>query len=335
MTPSGRRKFFAADAGAALVTVIMMVAIMGALGAAAFEAANLSLRRTSAQSEMGQTRWYLLGAEAYATGLISRAMNEDTASRVADAWLDQAVTLPLDDGLMEITVWDGSNCFNLNSVAQRAETGQLFANQAGMARYALLLEVLGVQNSQGLAAALADWIDADDAPLPGGAEALMFSASAGARPPANTLLSDVGELRHVTGYTPDVIERLKGRVCVRPVAAPNVLNINTLTSSDAFLLSAVTGRVLPVSAAERVIAERPIGGWTSVDEFLAVSTLAGLGLSDETKALFSRSSQWYVVGVRVRYRDAYETSVSLIATEGGHSRLVRRIFGAGARKGVL
>jgi general secretion pathway protein K len=284
---------------------------------------------------MSQARWYLLGAEAYAASLIDRATSSSVAMDAASAWPDKPVAFPLDDGLMSIAVWDGSNCFNLNSLALRTESGQLIANEDGRARFALMLEMLAVQNSQGLAATLADWIDADNVPLPGGAEASSVSGANRPAGPANGLLSDISELRAVPGFTPDVLQRIRLYVCVRPSAAFNQLNINTLGPADAVLLSAVAGRGLSVAAAERLIAERPVSGWASLDDFFASSAIAGLGLSDETKALFARTSNWYVVGVRVQYRDANETSLSLVTTAGGHSRIVRRVFGAGARRGVL
>lgn len=315
------------ERGAALMTVIMMVAMISALAITVVEAARFGIRRTANQEQMEQTRWYLQGAEAYATGLIERASSTgDAAVETIAQWLDRTVTLPVDGGAMQITVWDGSNCFNLNSVVVRAENGQLIANPDGMTRFALLLDLSGVLNGRTLSAALADWIDSDTQPLTGGAEARAYGDDALFRP-TNTLLGDVGDLLHVEGFTPDVVARISRLICVRPTEAVNPINVETIRSDQARLLAAMVGRDLPLASAEQVIADRPAGGWTMMDAFLNHPRLAGLGLSDQTRAQFVRTSDWYVVGVRVQFQDVSETSMALVRAVGGQARIMRRVFG--------
>ena len=67
---------FAKDQGAALVTVLTMLAILSVLAIVVADAANMSVRRTSNLVRMEQSRWYLLGAEAFA-----RAQLYDLARR--------------------------------------------------------------------------------------------------------------------------------------------------------------------------------------------------------------------------------------------------------------
>lgn len=323
------------ERGAALITVIMMVAIMSALAITVVETARTSLQRTANSEKMDAVRWYLLGAEAYANQLIDKAVQrgEDATQTVAD-WLDRPLTLPLDGGgVMQITVSDGSNCFNLNSVVLRAENGQLIASPDGMSRFALLLEVSGVQNGQTLAAALADWIDSDNATLPGGAEAQTYG---GSEPlPSNTLLGDRSELSHIAGFGADVVSRIAPLVCTRPVAAPNAVNVETIRPDQARLLAAMVGRELSLANAEQLIADRPAGGWESIDAFFADPRLARLGLSETTRSLLARTSGWYVVGMRVQVEDVAETSLALVSATSGHGRVVRRVLGAGSRERQL
>ena len=241
----------------------------------------------------------------------------------------------LDQGAMQLSVWDGDNCFNLNSLVEQTEGGPLIASEAGQARLSRLLEIRGVLNARGLAVSLSDWIDTDSMPGLGGAEDDAYGGSTAPYLPPNRLIADPSELRFVHGFDASVISRLAPLICVRPTAAPNAISINTLRVDQAGLLSVAIGRELPLSAAERVIRERPPGGWTSIEQFLAHPNLAQIPLSDTPRAMFVLAPRWYVVSISVAYRDASETNVALVDAGGGRGRVVRRVFGADARKGLL
>ncbi|MCR6643548.1 MAG: type II secretion system protein GspK [Terricaulis sp.] len=120
------------ERGAALVTVLTMVAIMSALAVVAVDAASMSVRRTFNQTRMEQTHWYLLGAEAFAIGKLEemrRAAREGAAP--AGDWHGRVLSFPLDDGMMQVALYDGGNCFNLNSVVRQAEDDAATANAGG------------------------------------------------------------------------------------------------------------------------------------------------------------------------------------------------------------
>lgn len=324
------------ERGAALATVLVMVSVMSMLALTIVEAARFGIQRTSNQEQMDQSRWYLFGAEAYATSRINDYIEHaDKSSLNASDWFGQTLTLPLDQGAMQISVWDGDNCFNLNSLVEQTEGGPLIASEAGQARLSRLLEIRGVLNARGLAVSLSDWIDTDSMPGLGGAEDDAYGGSTAPYLPPNRLIADPSELRFVHGFDASVISRLAPLICVRPTAAPNAISINTLRVDQAGLLSVAIGRELPLSAAERVIRERPPGGWTSIEQFLAHPNLAQIPLSDTTRAMFVLAPRWYVVSISVAYRDASETNVALVDAGGGRGRVVRRVFGADARKGLL
>ncbi len=154
------------DRGAALITVLTMVAIMSALAIVAVDAADMSTRRTINQTRMDQSRWYLIGAEAFAGSRLAAVQRRDEARPIDQAdWQARAFTFPLDDGTMRVTLYDGNNCFNLNSVVQQAEGAGAAPSAAGIMQFARLLDLLGVRSDRaGLGATLADWIDADTVP---------------------------------------------------------------------------------------------------------------------------------------------------------------------------
>lgn len=316
------------DRGTALVTVLTMVSIMSALAVVVVDAASMSTRRTFNQTRMEQTHWYLMGAEAFAIGKLSELGRLRTQAAIdQNAWLGRTFRFPLDDGAMEVTLREGANCFNLNSVAQNIDGIGPAANPNGMMQFARLLDLIGIRSDRaGLGAALADWIDADQRPVPGGIEDGAYATGAPYRP-ANTLLADMSELGQVQGFSVEVIARIDEYVCVRPTTAPNLLNPNTLTPDQAILLSTVMPD-LSVEEARQVIRDRPNGGWLDLDAFFRHPQIAGLELNDMRRASFSIDSAYVVMSASVTREGGRESVVALISMQpGGDGHVVRRLFG--------
>ena len=324
------------EKGAALAAVLVMVVVMSMVAIGVVDAARFSIQRTENQTQMDQTRWYLLGAEAYAVSRIDQAMSlaqSDLAS--LSNWIGRTITLPVDAGAMEVTVSDGANCFNLNSLVTQDESGLAIASEAGQARFARLLSVIGISSARTLAASAADWIDADNVPALGGAEDQAYGGSQGVYLPPNQRMGDVSELRSISGFDPGIVSRLSHLACVRPTASPNAIAVNALRPEQAPLLSAIFGPGLPLASAEAVVRSRPADGWPSLDAFFADPRLSAIQLSEESRAMFTLVSRWYVIGVRVHYADTVETSAALIDTASGHGRIVRRVFGASPTSSLL
>lgn len=324
------------ESGAALAAVLVVVAVMSVLAISVVEAARFTTQRTGNQAQMDQTRWYLLGAEAYAVRRIDQALSAGAADAANPSdWLDRTITLPLDDGSMQVSVASGDNCFNLNSLVRQEEGGPLIASEDGQARFSRLLASLGVGSHRTLAASLADWIDTDNMPGLGGAEDESYGGGAAIALPANQLLGDSSEMRSIAGFDASVTTRIARLACVRPTPSANVIAVNTLRPDQAPLLAAIFGPGLPLASAEALIRERPLGGWQSLDAFFADRRIAPIQLSDESRAMFTKLSRWYVIGIRVNFGDTTETSVALVDTAAGRGRVVRRVFGARVANNLL
>lgn len=317
------------EQGAALVTVLVMLAIMSTLAVLIVDASGTALRRTRNQQEMDQIRWYVAGAEAMALTRVAELTRASADAQVdQDEWQGQSFVFPLDDGLMRVTLWDGDNCFNLNGLVAGQESGVLVGNARTQIQFARLLDELGVraQSDAGLAAALVDWLDTDQQPSLGGAEIESYGGGEGPYAVANTLMGDASELRSVRGFTPEIISRLAPLTCVRPVSASNRLNPNTLRPDNAELLSIVFGDALPVSRARELIRSRPRGGWSDLNAFFAHPLLAGLEISDNLRDEFSLRTNAYVMMTEVQHRDTVEYAAALIDASG-QPRILRRVFG--------
>lgn len=317
------------DRGAALITVLTMVSIMSALAIVAVDAASTSIRRTANQTGMEQTRWYLMGAEAYARSKLGELAERAETTRVEQSeWQGRTFSFPLDDGLMQVTLRDGGNCFNLNSLVQQDETESGAANAGAIMQFARLLDLVGVRSDRvALGAALADWIDRDTLPSPGGLEDGVY-ANGAPYLPANTLLADFGELRRVLGFNDDIITQIARYTCVRPTSAPNLLNPNTLLSDQAPLLATIIPDI-SVDDARAIIRDRPRGGWEDLDAFFAHPRLVGLEMNEYRRASFTMETSYYVMQARVEREGGSESEAALIHVRGESGAVVRRLFGVG------
>jgi general secretion pathway protein K len=324
------------ERGAALVTVLVMLSVMSALAVLVVESANISLRRAANQSELAQARWFLVGAESFAAGKLEELERRNAVSPVDQSeWQGAPFTFPLDHGAMTVTLWDGSNCFNLNSLATRSEDGRLSANARGQLQLARLLDLIDLREADArIVPALADWIDGDSRPAAGGAEDESYDRPETPYVTANRLIADISELRHVRGFTPEIVARLSQFACVRPTEAANTLNPNTLTEAQAPLLAMTIGPDLSIERAREIIRRRPRGGWIDLDAFFLELRSTGAEPNEPTRLQFSLTSHFYVMGARVAHRDTVE-SVSTLLERRGAMRVVRRVYGAGAERPIL
>ena len=210
------------EAGAALMTVLLLIAILSVVTAVALERLTIASRMTRNIVSADQGRAYLLTAEQMAGSRIGDllALRPDRTT-LEGGWLgsEQAIAVP--GGMVAARITDRGNCFNVNSLVKAAAggTGQgsesLTAQPEGIAQFAGLMRLLGVDHGVALqvATSAADWIDSDSVPGNGGAEDDYYS---GFDPPyrtANTLMADPSELLMVNAVTPDLYQRIRPWIC--------------------------------------------------------------------------------------------------------------------------
>jgi len=262
--------------GVALLTVLLLVAVMAVLVVAMLDDIRFGLRRAANAQAVAQARWHALGAEALAMAQIERLARSDPGvTTLAGGWNGRSFLFPVDDGMIRATLSDATACFNLNSVVHGA--GELLTrHEAGVAQYELLLLALDFPAAQAraLADALADWIDSDQQREGLGHEDPGYARGRDGYHTGATLLAEASELRAIHGYTPAVYSRLRPHVCALPTTALSPVNVNTLQDQDAPVLAMLAAGAIDVERARRVIASRPVHGWRSPDEFWASPGLA-------------------------------------------------------------
>jgi len=314
------------ERGAALLTVLLLVAIVGALAAATMGKLNLSTRQAANAKAMEQARGWSQAAAIMALIRIESVRKDATSTvSLAGGWSDRPFVLPIPDGVATARVHDGGNCFNLNSLVVQVGTNAYAARTAGVLQFARLMRLIGVPGGDSIAAASADWIDSDSAPITGGAEDAAYS---GYRT-ANTLMADPSELRAVAGVTPQIYDKLRPYICALPTPQPTTINVNTIEPERGALIAAMAPDTIGVEDVRRALLSRPEGGWAQVSNFWSAGSLASKvpgGAPGETGV----TTQWFALITDVTIGGATLRQTGLIDARQPHPQLVTRLWGEGA-----
>lgn len=256
------------EEGAALLTVLLLVAVMSALAVGVLDDIRFGLRRTANAETVGQAQWYALGAETVARARLARLAARDPLRTPAGEWNGRWLLYPIDNGAIRVRITDAGACFNLNSVVQGARE-QWARRELGLSQFIGLLRALDVspRDAEQLVETLADWIDTDGNRSALGGEDDAYIRAAPPYRTSGTLLSEVSELRAIRGFTPEIYARIRPFVCALPTADLSPINVNLLDEGKAALLTMLMDGQLDPRAAADIIKSRPNGGWQTVEEF--------------------------------------------------------------------
>jgi general secretion pathway protein K len=158
--------------GMALLTVLLLVAVMSAVAVAVLDDVRFSVRRTTNAEHQVQAQWYAAGAERLARRQIARLQALDpTRTPVEPQWNGRRMEYPIEGGSISAVLSDAQACFNLNSVVQGMGE-DLAVRPEGVEQFLALGRAVGAPASRmrAVADALVDWMDSDAEPQPLGAE---------------------------------------------------------------------------------------------------------------------------------------------------------------------
>ncbi|WP_269716790.1 type II secretion system minor pseudopilin GspK [Caulobacter sp. NIBR2454] len=292
------------EQGMALLMVLLLVAMMSIIAVSVLDDIRFAVRRSHNSQANGQAQWYALGAETLARERIETLQRKDPQrTTLAGGWNGRPVELPLDGGLMQTTVTDGSACFNLNSVVA-ADQGEPFSRrELGVRQFTALMEGLQIGQARQLAENLADWMDSNDVTYAGAEDGAYLN---GERPyrTAGQPLAEVSELRTVQGFGPNVYARLRPWVCALPTTDLSPININTLPADKALLLSALTLGQADEDLARGVLATRPADGWRDPAGFWDRLLAGGGSVEAPIREQVRLDSRFFDMTARVRWDDA-------------------------------
>lgn len=291
--------------GLALITAVLVVAIVATVAAYLGLGQQVWLRQTQNLTDRAQAESLRQGALDWIAMLLARDAAANKVDHLGEMWAKQLPPLPAEGGVIAVTISDAQGRFNLNNLLRSG-------NPSGpdIAMFQRLLRAL--QLDPALADPLLDWMDADSNKRPAGAEDVDYLARPQPYRAANQPLTSVDELRLVQGYTPEVVEKLRPYVSVLPEATP--LNINTAV--DQVLSALFTD--LPVSALQTVLQNRENQPFTDKSQ-LQNQLPSGHPAPD---AAYGVSTSYFLVNLDIRIGRLQRRTEALIYRPDGRTATV-------------
>ncbi|HET8711755.1 MAG TPA: type II secretion system minor pseudopilin GspK [Spongiibacteraceae bacterium] len=270
--------------GVALITVLLVFALVAVIATEMLRRSQLSLRSVGNLVETRQAYYYALGGEAYARQLLAKDVinGHGDIDSLNEAWAQTKDQQPfeIDDGNMQIEINDLQGRFNLNSVVD----AKGLYSQRGIDQFKALLNVL--QLNPNYAYEWTDWVDRDQMRAPNGAEDADYPNYR----TASRAETDISALRLLRSMKPEDYAKLAPHVAVLP---PDVTAVNVNTA-DAEVLRSLSP-TLSESQAAQIVAQQQNGG------YIDVASVPGLG-----GVAASVSSNFFEVVVTVNYANRWQ-----------------------------
>ncbi|MEN3972670.1 type II secretion system minor pseudopilin GspK [Sphingomicrobium sp. XHP0235] len=312
------------ERGTALLSVLLIVAVMAAIAATALDRLSLSTRLAGNAAVATQGRHWLAMAEELAQARIADAAELSGADQAALLGVERSITLP-DGQTVTARLDDATNCFNVNSLVVRRQTGVLQSQSRRVFQLRDLLGLLGVDagRAQQIADSAGDAIDDDSNPRPIGSERLASGA-----PVPDRLLTSADELSAINGMDAQIWASISPYLCALPSTEPTSINVETLSPERAALIAMLAPETISLEAARAQLAARPAQGYGSVAEFWNMGPLRDFEPSGLRDNQITVETRFFRLTTRVGEGDSELRSETLFSVEDGHPRLHARRWGS-------
>lgn len=294
--------------GVALITAMLIVAIIATLATSLALGQQIWLRQTQNLVDLAQAEQLRQGAYEYAAAVLVRDEKSSLTNKsdnLQEAWAQPFPPLPVEGGLVVISIRDAQSRFNLNNLVVQ---GKVTTNNTDIAIFKNLLQQNDLPTD--LADTLIDWMDTElpSTTMPKGAEDLDYLNLDPPYRAANQPLRSIDELRLVKGYSEEVMKKLADLVVVLPEAQP--ININT---ADPAVLAALMGN--NDSQAKLIVQARetdPITDKKSIEALLPAN-------ARPNTASYDVKSKYFIVSVETRIGRIQRRTEALIDRSFGNT----------------
>ena len=217
--------------GIALITVLMILAIMVTVATAMTGRLTLSLKRTEGIIFSQKAYWYGQAASELARMVLNQDFSDSDVTSLDQIWATPDMVFPLENGQISGSIIDQRSCFNVNAVDSNLAVSQFHT----------LLESLDIRNykAQTIAESLRDWIDENGTSEGSqGAEDSFYQALSVPYLAANNLITDISELRAIQGVDKATYSKIKPYLCAPP-SSNQLVNVNTVSVDKPEILYAI------------------------------------------------------------------------------------------------
>lgn len=313
------------ERGAALLTVLLLVAVIAVLAAHGIDRLAGATKLASNARELSQAKAYLIAAESIgmqsAEQIVSLSPGRTTN---LGGWNGQERRFPVPGGVITAALTDGGNCFNINSLVNQNEA-ILSIRPEGVDQFVRLMTLLEIPQGDAadVAESVVDWIDSDTAPSPRGAEDEYYAQLETPYRTANALMVDVSELRTIKGVTSDIYARLAPWLCALPTADLSPLNINTLRPEQAILLAMLSNNP-DIVQSRQFLGRRPETGYGSLNDFWIEPVPASFLAPSQVQQQVKLKTRWFRLDMAVEMQSALIEERALVDAARQPARLVHR-----------
>lgn len=289
--------------GVALIVAMLVAALAAAVAVSVATAQSQWSSQVEHRRDQVEAQSIAIAGIAWARAIVSA--DAPGIDHLGEPWALPLPPTPVENGDVQGRIVDAQSMLNVNTLASAQHA------QAAQRRFARLFGALGIPAST--LASMTDWVDADDAPRPDGAEDAWYMAQADASLAANAPATRFEELAYVRGMTSQAMTRLAPFVTALPGDTP--VNVNTAPPA---VLDALLDGVEP-GALAALVALRNQHPFARVDDFRAALP-SGVSIIDP--GLVSVDTRYFLVFVRARQGETVAVARALIERDAGSSTVV-------------
>jgi len=218
--------------GFALLTVLLIVALVATLSSQLIYQQHLNLKRSTNMLHQAQSLSVAWGLEGWIKYGLKLDAKNNQVDHLQELWAEPLVSVPFEDGEISGQLYDLQGRINLNNV-QASDQAQREAWQKLIDRWAVSV---GLETP--LAEVLTDWVDSDEDRLPGGAESDAYLLMQPPYRAANQSLVMLEELKKLQGFQKIAYEPwqvIKNSATTLPTVTP--INVNTASKNVLLVLT--------------------------------------------------------------------------------------------------
>ena len=257
--------------GVILITTLLIVMILSIISVQISKNFYISLKREAYLDFKNLSHQMLMSSEKQAIKSLQKNIKSfQSKLTLNDSLLNNKFYFQNDLMILEVSILDASNCFNLNSLFKPSgnsyEIRPLY--KAWLKRY-LKLKQFNEADIESFIDQLVDWVDRDNQPLNFGAENYFYigPASKISQFTPKRLLVDISEINNFP-----IMERVDYRdlitnLCVFPNRNNQIININSLVQSDSLLIAAFFDEENLEYIASQIL-NMPKNGYDDVNVFI-------------------------------------------------------------------
>ena len=300
-------KIKSSQAGVALLTILVMVALATILAATIAKRQTNTAENTGYLMRQNQSLLYAKSAEAFFSELLNQdSDNGNSVDHLQENWAKPMPPFPVEDGSVSGRLIDESGKFNLNNLV-KVDGNQV--DESARRWFEKLLQRVGLPAE--LSQAVIDWQDSNDETMGAmGAESNYYQGLDPAYLTPNTKFHSVEELKLVRGFEGKNFDLIRPYV----TALPEQIKVN-MNTAPALLLASIDPKV-DVKAVEQELKTKQtnLTYFNNIDDLWKLNAFSGIEEQSKNDAatFLDSKSNFFVAQIEVDLSDRKRQFTSLM-----------------------